>query len=43
MNFEAVTIYSADLGDFSPGRHTGVVDVANRETTLPRRGQKLIP
>lgn len=37
MNFEAVTIYSADLENFSPMRHTGVADAANRETTLARR------
>lgn len=43
MNFEAVTIYSADLGNFLPGRHTGMADVANTETTLPRRDRKLIP
>ena len=37
MNSEAVTIYSADLWNFSPMRHTGVADAANRETTLARR------
>ena len=43
MNFEAVTIYSVDLGNFSLVRHTGMADVAYTETTLPRRDQKLVP
>lgn len=43
MNFEVVTICSADLDDFSPGRHTGVADAANIEMTLPFRDRKLSP
>ena len=33
MSFSAVTMYSVELEKFSAGRHTGVGDVANRETT----------
>lgn len=43
MNFEVVTICSTDLGNFSPGRHTGVADAANIQTTLSFRDRKLIP
>ena len=43
MSSEAVTIDSADVENFSAGRHVGMADVADRETTLPRGDQKLIP
>ncbi len=43
MNLECVKICSADLERISAGRHTGMGDAANRETTLPRRDRKLIP
>ena len=43
MSFEAVTICSADLGKFSLGRHIGMADAANIETTLPFRDRKLSP
>ena len=43
MIFEAVTVYSAELEIFSPGRHTGVAGVANIKTTLAGRDRKLIP